>query len=195
MQLSTSTRIPHFSFLSLTRSIQPCLYWSCGNVLINSNKRKISPFLSLLKMNRQRGHWFKSHLFPIHTFTNSTKSRHHRKNNPSVLLWFILLYFFSFNTVRCQSYPDAAAGFRKMKLHTSLNAELKISKALWGFTKGRPCLTSLVDFNNGLLASPDKRANDVVYPDFCRASDMAPHHILKSLSWRNIDLTGGLFSG
>jgi len=50
-----------------------------------------------------------------------------------------------------------------------------------GFTKCRSYLISLVVFYGGETASVNRgRATDIIYLDFCKASDMVLHYILLS---------------
>lgn len=50
-----------------------------------------------------------------------------------------------------------------------------------GFTKGRPCLTNLMAFYNGVIGLVERgRATDITSLDLCKALDTVPHDTLVS---------------
>ncbi|GAB0187969.1 mitochondrial enolase superfamily member 1 [Grus japonensis] len=56
---------------------------------------------------------------------------------------------------------------------------LKLSSCLYGFTKGKSCLTNLIAFYNKVTCSVDVgRALDVVYLDFSKVFGTVPHSLL-----------------
>ncbi|RMC13196.1 hypothetical protein DUI87_10730 [Hirundo rustica rustica] len=58
-----------------------------------------------------------------------------------------------------------------------------------GFMKGKSCLTNPVVFYDGLIASVEKgMVTDVIYPDFCKTSDVLLNNILLSKVEREMDL-------
>lgn len=59
------------------------------------------------------------------------------------------------------------------------------------FTKGTSCLTNLVAFDDGEIASLEKgRATNVVYVDFCKVFDMVSQEVAEGIGevgeiWRH----------
>ena len=86
----------------------------------------------------------------------------------------------NYRPVRLTSIPGKVMDQLIMEV-TIMQVEEKkvIRSSQHGFTKGKSCLTNLIDFYDGMTGWGDEgRAVDVVYLDFSEAFDTVSHHIL-----------------